>query len=55
MGASLTYEKPITLEPGRLLRLRYGLYVHRGVPDKTSLDATWGEFARSAVTDLPTK
>jgi hypothetical protein len=55
MGASLTFEEPITIEPGRLLRLRYGLYVHAGVPQVTALDARWAEFARSVVADLPTK
>jgi hypothetical protein len=55
MGASLTLEKPITVEPGQLLRLRYGLYVHAGVPPAATLDARWDEFARSIVVDLPTK
>jgi hypothetical protein len=55
MGASLTYENPIVIEPGRLLRLRYGLYVHAGVPSPQALDARWAEFARSVVNDLPTK
>jgi hypothetical protein len=55
MGASLTAEKPITLEPGRLLRLRYGLYVHAGVPQAANIDSRWDEFARSVVADLPTR
>jgi hypothetical protein len=55
MGASLTMEKPITVEPGKPLRLRYGLYVHAGVPPAATLDARWDEFARSIVEDLPTK
>jgi hypothetical protein len=55
MGASLTYEQPITLQPARLLRLRYGLYVHKGVPEAPALDAVWRDFAQSAITDLPTK
>jgi hypothetical protein len=55
MGASLTLEKPITIEPGKLLRLRYGLYVHTGVPPIKTLDARWSEFARSPPSDLPTR
>jgi hypothetical protein len=55
MGASLTYEQPIVVEPGRPLRLRYGLYVHSGLPDGAALDARWNDFARSVVVDLPTK
>jgi hypothetical protein len=55
MGASLTYEKPVTIEPGRLLRLRYGLYVHADVPSPEAIDARWSDFARTAVVDLPVK
>ncbi|MBX6312489.1 MAG: PmoA family protein [Isosphaeraceae bacterium] len=55
MGASLTLEEPITIPPGRPLRLRYGLYVHGGVPEPRVIDAQWGRFSRTAVKDLPAK
>jgi hypothetical protein len=55
MGASLTFEKSITIEPGTPLRLRYGLYVHGGVPPIKALDTRWSDFARSTLGDLPAK
>jgi hypothetical protein len=55
MGASLTLEKPITIEPGTPLRLRYGLYVHTSVPPVQVLDARWSEFAGTTLSDLPSK
>jgi hypothetical protein len=55
MGASLTLEQPITIEPGQLLRLRYGLFIHGGLPNPRDIEARWGEFARTRVEDLPTK
>jgi hypothetical protein len=54
MGSSLTFDAPRTLEPGRLFRLRYGLYVHRGVPAPAEIDRQWQAFAKSPVQDLPT-
>jgi hypothetical protein len=53
MGTCLTYEAPRTIEPGVLLRLRYGLYVHRGVPEPSVIDKQWVAFARTVITDLP--
>jgi hypothetical protein len=55
MGASLTFEKPMTIEPGTLLRLRYGLYIHGGVPPAKALEALWSEFAQKPLSDLPAK
>jgi len=46
MGTSLTYDKPLAIEQGSTLRLRYGLYVHRGTPTVEALDAAWNLFAR---------
>jgi hypothetical protein len=48
MGASLTFAAPITIEPGKPLRLRYGLWVHPGVPDRTQVDAHWEPFSKTA-------
>jgi hypothetical protein len=55
MGASLSYEKPIVIEPGHALRLRYGLYIHSGVPAPDVLNAVWDAFARASITQLPAK
>jgi hypothetical protein len=52
MGVSLTFAAPITIEPGKPLRLRYGLWVHPGVPDRTQVDAQWGPFSKTAF-ELP--
>lgn len=53
MGASLTFEGPRVIEPGKPLRLRYGLYIHRGVPRPEALDARWKPFADTTITELP--
>jgi hypothetical protein len=47
MGASFTHQAPRTIEPAQPLRLRYGLYVHAGLPDAKVLDQRWEEFSRS--------
>jgi hypothetical protein len=55
MTTSLTQDKEITVQPGQLLRLRYGLYVHAGVPEAKALDGRWNTFAKTAITDVPMK
>lgn len=53
MGSSFTFDAPRTIEPGQPLRLRYGLYVHRGVPPAPAIERQWEPFATSALSDLP--
>lgn len=55
MGACLTYGGPRTIRPGAPLLLRYGLYVHRGVPAPAAIDAVWSDFARVAPGPVPSK
>jgi hypothetical protein len=49
MGACLTLDEPITIRPGEPLRLRYGLFIHSGVPRRDDLDARWNNFARTSL------
>ena len=46
MGTCLTFDAPHTLEPGVPLKLRYGLFVHAGVPTAEELDAQFAAFAK---------
>jgi hypothetical protein len=46
MGASLTFDAPVTIQTGQPLRLRYGLYVHAGQPEGEILQRRWESFAR---------
>jgi hypothetical protein len=45
MGAALTFGNPITLAPGQTLKLKYGLYVHSGMPAAESLETAWKTFS----------
>jgi hypothetical protein len=55
MGASLTFPGAITIQPGSPLRLRYGLWVHAGLPSADAIDKRWQEFARERFTDFVLK
>ena len=55
MGPSLTHEADRVIEPGKPLRLRYGLYVHAGKPSIGELEKRWTEFATTAMPDLEAK
>lgn len=48
MGASLTLNEAKTVEPGKPLKVRYGLYVHNGKPEVKEIDAVWEKFAKIA-------
>lgn len=52
MGASPTLTTPLTIEPGKALRLRYGLFVHSAVPSLADLDARWKTFAQESIAAL---
>jgi hypothetical protein len=45
MGAMLSTERAVSVVRGRPLHLRYGVYVHSGIPEPMSLNARWQEFA----------
>ena len=53
-GPRLTFDGPRTIEPGEPLRLRYGLYVHSGVPTAEAIDARWKAFAALPSSRSPT-
>lgn len=55
MGASLTQAAERVIEPGKPLRLRYGLYVHAGAPAIAELEKRWDEFAKTTLPDLEPK
>ena len=52
MGASLTLNRPLTIEPGKPLRLRYGLWVHGGVPKKDEVEQHWKAFAKGRLPSM---
>jgi hypothetical protein len=51
MGAALTFAAPRTIQPGQPLKLRYGLWVHAGVPAPAQIDEQFAEFAK--IVDVP--
>lgn len=55
MGASLTFDGPRVIEPGKPLHLRYGLYVHAGVPDSPSIEQQWKFFAALPLPEIEPK
>jgi len=49
MGACFTQSEARTIAAGESMRLRYGLYVHAGMPKTAQLDAVWKKFAEMKV------
>ncbi|NUQ62042.1 MAG: PmoA family protein [Pirellulales bacterium] len=45
MGACLTLNGPMTIEPGKPVRLRYGLWMHAGVPNLRQCEEQWRAFS----------
>lgn len=46
MGAAFNFAAPYTIQPGQPLKLRYGLWVHGGVPTAAAIDEQFAEFAK---------
>jgi len=53
MGACLTFTDALPVPAGTSLRLRYGLYVHRGLPALPAIERRWESFAAEKPGDLP--
>lgn len=49
MGASLTLNGPLVIEPGKPLRLRYALWMHAGAPKPEEIEKRWKPFAQSEL------
>jgi hypothetical protein len=52
MGASLTQAKELQITRDQPLQLRFGLYVHAGMPALETLERHWKTFAQSKRPDL---
>ncbi len=55
MGASLTFSGAHTIAVGTPLRLRYALYIHRGVAESATIEAQWKAFAATEWEEIGRK
>jgi hypothetical protein len=51
MGASLSLKGPLVVKQSSPLRLRYGLWIHGGVPTVEAVGAQWERFAARKLPD----
>ena len=49
MGASLTFDGARTISRDVPLRLRYGLYIHAGMPPAKNIEGVWKRFSASPL------
>ncbi len=54
MGASLTYDGSRTIKRDEPLQLRYGLYVHTGMPKTNDIERVWKAFSEAGPFKFPT-
>ncbi|MEI7729345.1 MAG: PmoA family protein [Verrucomicrobiota bacterium] len=52
MGAALTFPGKFKLAPGKPLRLRYGLYIHAGIPAPQQIEACFTNFTNATPPNL---
>lgn len=52
MGAALTFQGALEIEPGKPLAVRYGLYIHSGMPSPEALQKQWEAFAGVPLSPL---
>jgi len=55
MGASLTLDGPLEIRKDQPLRLRYGLYIHSGMPTVEALNLAFDRFAKRPLPDCTAK
>jgi hypothetical protein len=53
MGICLTSRRPLVIQPGRPLRLRYGLWVHAGMPKPEQIEQQWNGFTARELPPMP--
>jgi hypothetical protein len=55
MGVALTLNEPLTITPGKPLRLRYALWVHPDVPAAEKIDRQWRAFVGEKLASMMMK